>query len=119
MKPLKVCIILLISVAIGFVNGMLGGGGGMLCVPLLAIGLKLTEKESHANAIFVILLTSIASCVVYLTKGYFDVSQGFFVMEGVIFGGIIGAMLLTKLSNKVISVIFYLLMLGAGIRLLF
>ena len=39
----------------GFINGFFGGGGGMVCVPVLTGALKLSQKQAHATAIFFIL----------------------------------------------------------------
>lgn len=117
MKALKVIAIIIISMIIGFVNGLLGGAGGMFSIPLLLFLVKLNQKESHANAIFIILLTSIVSSVIYIIKGYYKINTGIFVGIGVILGGILGAYLLKKLSPKVIGFIFCVLMLVAGIRL--
>ena len=39
---------------IGFINGFLGGGGGMVAVPLLEKIKKLDNKKAHATAIAVI-----------------------------------------------------------------
>ena len=55
-KSLKLKTIYIVSgFKIGFLNGVFGGGGGMIAVPLLQNVLKLDTKTSHASAIFIIL----------------------------------------------------------------
>lgn len=118
MKVLKNVGIVFACLLIGGVSGLLGGGGGMICVPLLTYALKFKDKQSHASAILIILATSLVSSVFYLIKGYFDFEINIFAGLGVVVGGIVGALLLKKISNKVLDFIFCLIMLIAGIKLL-
>ncbi len=104
--------------AIGFINGYFGAGGGMLAVPLLKHASKLSIKQAHATAIAVILPLSVVSSIVYVKSGAFDSNIFSPVLIGTIIGGVIGALLLNVLQNKIISTIFYLVMLIAGVRLM-
>ncbi len=104
---------------IGFVNGFFGGGGGMICVPLLEKVLHLQNKYSHATAIAVILPISFVSAVIYLLNGNLETVPFLTVGSGVVLGGILGSFLLKFLPSKVIRIIFVFIMLAGGIRLLF
>ena len=103
---------------IGFVNGFLGSGGGMLVVPVLEKLKKYSEKEAHATAIAVILPLSVVRAVVYSFNFNLDFVTIGVLSASVTVGGIIGCFCLKKFSNKVIRFIFALLMLAAGIMLL-
>lgn len=118
MKTLKFIGAIFFSVAVGFICGLLGGGGGMLCVPLLIYFFDVKNKKAHATAIFIMLLTSIVSGVFYILSGFYKFSQGLYVAIGAIVGGIVGAFLLKKLSSNVVQIIFNILMIVAGIKLL-
>ena len=107
------------SLFVGFVNGLWGGGGGMLCVPLLEKGLKLETKKAHATAIPIILPITIASASVYVCNGFFDFSKTLFVSIGVIIGGVIGSFLLKKLPEFIIQILFSALMIFAGVKMIF
>jgi len=102
---------------IGFINGFFGGGGGMLCVPLLNKGLKEKTKTAHASTILVILPITIVSAIMYSLKGHFVMMPSLITMAGVVTGGILGAKLLKKLPAKAIGFVFATLMLAAGIKL--
>lgn len=104
---------------IGFVNGFFGGGGGMICVPLLEKVLHLPNKYSHATAIAVILPISFISAVIYMLNGNLETIPFLTVGSGVVLGGILGSFLLKFLPSKVIRIIFVFIMLAGGIRLLF
>lgn len=107
------------GIGVGFVNGFFGGGGGMLCVPLLDKVLGEKTKTAHATAMLIILPISVASAVTYAANGYFDLKTTLIVGGGVIAGGIAGALLLKKLSSGVVGIIFALLMIAAGVKLAF
>lgn len=103
------------SVAVGLVSGFFGGGGGMLCVPLLrANGLE--AKKAHATALLVILPLCVVSATIYIRNGYFDGNAVLCACIGVVFGSIVGALVLDRLSGTAVSVIFSLLMIAIGIK---
>ncbi|MBP3431315.1 MAG: sulfite exporter TauE/SafE family protein [Clostridia bacterium] len=112
-------ILSLCGIAIGFINGFFGGGGGMICVPLLEKVLHLPNKYSHATAIAVIFPISFVSALIYLLSGSLETVPFLTVGSGVLLGGIVGSLLLKFLPAKVVRIIFVFVMLAGGIRLLF
>ena len=103
----------------GFINGLFGGGGGMIVVPLLMLFLKLKSKNAHATAILIILPMSIVSGLLYASGKSLDLGLTIPTAIGVTVGGVVGAFALNKLSNKWVSIIFSIVMAVAGIKLLF
>ena len=103
----------------GLVNGVFGGGGGMIVVPMLTNLLKCKQKLAHATAILIILPLSIVSGLFYAAFGDFNLRVGVPTGLGVIIGGIVGALLLKKLSSKIVVVLFSVLMVAAGVKMLF
>ncbi|MBR7140716.1 MAG: TSUP family transporter [Clostridia bacterium] len=112
-------LIVLVSSAIGFVNGFFGGGGGMLLVPLLEKVMKCPVKKSHATAIAIILPISIAGAITYVINGFFDVGAVISVSGGCVVGGIVGALLLKKLPSQIVGLFFSLAMLAVAVKLVF
>ncbi|MBO5215772.1 MAG: TSUP family transporter [Clostridia bacterium] len=112
-------LIVLVSSAIGFVNGFFGGGGGMLLVPLLEKVMKCPVKKSHATAIAIILPISIAGAITYVINGFFDVGAVISVSGGCVVGGIVGALLLKKLPSQIVGLVFSLAMLAVAVKLVF
>lgn len=104
---------------IGFVNGFLGSGGGMIAVPILEKAKKLDNKSAHATAIAVILPFSLISALIYSLNFELDWLTIGILSVSVTIGGIFGSIFLKKLSGKVIRVIFASLMLIAGVRMFF
>jgi len=108
------------AVAVGAINGLLGGGGGMLAVPLLTYVFKLPAKKAHASAILVMLITSICSSVFYITNNAANLEfKTLGVVTGfLILGALAGTFLLKKLKGKTISFLFALIMLAAGVMMI-
>lgn len=102
----------------GCINGLLGSGGGMIAVPFFRKA-GLSQKQAQANAVAVILPISVVSIISFAVSGNFPVAQTMpYALTGLL-GGILGTMLLNKLSNRFLSVVFSIFMLYAGVRLLF
>ena len=103
---------------IGFLNGFFGGGGGMVCVPVLNKIAGLSEKRSHATAIAIIFPLSLISAFIYVINGYIKSLPLITVTIGSLAGGIIGAFALKILPPKWVRIIFAVIMLVGGIKLI-
>ena len=103
----------------GFANGLFGGGGGMIIVPLLIFLLKFPPKAAHATAILIILPLSVLSGIFYIAFGKLEIFMLLSAGGGVIAGGALGALLLSRLSSKWVVIVFSIAMAAAGIKMLF
>ena len=117
-KSTKIVLSVIVSLFVGVANGLFGGGGGMLVVPIFTVLLGLEEKIAHSSAILTILPLSLVSGIIYAVNGQFQSPQGLYVGAGVIIGGLIGTFLMKKFSNNFLRIIFYTLMIIAGITML-
>lgn len=102
----------------GLINGLFGGGGGMIVVPMLIGLLKREPKRAHATALMIILPISLVSGLFYAAFGNLQLMVAIPVVIGVSVGGVVGALLLSKLSSKWIIMIFAIMMAAAGIKML-
>lgn len=118
-KTKQVVFSIITGIVSGFINGVFGGGGGMIVVPMLIYLLKRKTKSAHATAILIILPLSIVSGIIYFAFGNYKFNIGLPVGLGVVGGGLIGAFCLKKLSAKWVGIIFSVLMLVAGGKMLF
>ena len=108
---------LLGGVGIGFINGLFGGGGGMIAVPVLAGALNYDRKEAHATAILVILPICAASALSYIINGFCDLNVIIPATIGNVAGGFLGAVFLGKLPKFWVQTVFIIIMAVAGIRM--
>ena len=102
----------------GAVNGLFGGGGGMVVVPLLKNMLGYEEKHAHATAILVIAPVCAASAVTYIVNGYFSASVIIPAAIGSVAGGFLGALALNKFPEFIVNAVFIAVMLVAGVRMI-
>lgn len=116
-KP-SVFVKLITGAIIGFINGFWGGGGGMVCVPLLSSVIGLPEKKSHATTLLVMLPLSLASLTIYIWGGNMEWIDGLKISIGFVVGGYLGALLLKKISNVWLSLIFSLVIIAGGLKLI-
>ena len=103
----------------GFVNGFFGSGGGMIAVQTMEQN-GFESKRAHATSILSILPLSMVSTAVYLIKGNLGFSANHWaLLAGACAGGLLGAVLLGKLSAKWVDHLFTALMLISGLRMVF
>ena len=119
MKTLKfIGFSLIAGLSVGFVNGFLGAGGGMILVPLLTYLFKMDTKVVHSTAVFVMMPICLISGITYIVKGVVDFKTLLPVAIGTLIGGVIGSVFLKKLQSKWINYIFYVVMIASGIWIL-
>lgn len=118
-KSKKLSLYATTGVVAGFINGLFGGGGGMVVVPMLRFLLKYSEREAHATAILIILPLSLLSGLFYASFGAVNLEVLIPAGIGVVVGGLFGALALKKIANKWITAIFSVVMLFAGAKMLF
>ncbi|MDQ5983257.1 MAG: hypothetical protein RUMPE_00257 [Eubacteriales bacterium SKADARSKE-1] len=102
----------------GFLNGLLGAGGGMLIVPALS-KLGVERKKAHATSICVILPICILSSVMYISSGKVSIFEAVPYIGWGIVGAVVGAMFLSKINQKFLKKIFGIFMIWAAFQLLF
>lgn len=113
----KNTILLIFGLFTGFVNGLLGAGGGMLAVPALKKA-GLEQKDAHRNAVAVILPMTVLSAVLYILNGRVELADAFVFLPGGLIGALLGTVCLKKISGKWLGVIFGGFMVYAGVRMI-
>lgn len=105
----------LIGLAGGFVNGILGTGGGCVIVPLTEF-MGVDVKKSHSTAIAVILPITAVSSVFYLLRGNTDLKTTFVISVSGCAGAVFGAKFLKKIPSGYLKILFGISMVAGGIR---
>lgn len=116
----KILPILTVGLLAGFINGLLGAGGGILIIYGLnkLLGSTLEDKRSvFATAIAVILPLSAVSAIQYFRQGSLDVTLLAWLILPAIAGGALGGWLLRRLSPAFLSRLFAGVVLVSGIVL--
>ncbi len=122
-NPLKT--IFWVGFPMGFSGGLLGIGGGALCVPLQQVLLKIPLHRAIANSSATILWTSLIGAIyknmtIPSTVGgpWAALKLSLFVVPTSFIGGYLGARLIYVLPRHVVRIAFIILMLYAGLKLI-
>ena len=121
-----VLLLLTLGVSAGFINGLLGTGGGILLVLAFSraaersdsertVSLPLTRRDAYANALCVMLPISLFSALRYIRAGAIDpIAFSPFIPPSIL-GGLLGGILLDRLKVSWLRVLFSVLILISGV----
>lgn len=102
----------------GLVNGLFGGGGGMVVVPLLTRWCGVEEKKAFATCVAVIFPFCLLSAAIYLFRTDFDLLTALPYLMGGLAGGFVGGKLMDRVSVVWLRRIFAAFLLYGGVRYL-
>jgi len=102
---------LLLMYFAGMISGLLGIGSGALKVPAMDIAMRIPIKVSTATSNFMIGVTAAASAGVYFSRGDIDPVIAAPVAIGVVLGAAIGSKVLSKADNRLIRLLFVIVLL--------
>ena len=108
----------LAGAAAGLVNGLFGGGGGMVLLPLLSRGEGMEQKKAFATCVAVILPVCCVSAAVCLWQLRPSPAQLLPYLLGGAAGGVAGGLTFRKVPVRVLQMIFGLFLLYGGVRYL-
>ena len=104
--------------AAGLANGLFGGGGGMVFLPILSRWGDLKSRQLYATCVAVIFPVCAVSAAMYLWRGGMNWASAFPYLAGGLLGGWFGGKLYGKVSTKILKWIFAAFLFYAGVRYL-
>lgn len=102
----------------GIVNGLFGGGGGMVLLPLLSGEKELKGRRLFANSVAVILPICIVSVGVSAFFEPLPLREALPYLIGGTAGGLIGGKLFQSIPPRWLKRLFALFLLYAGVKYL-
>ena len=102
---------------VGLMSGLLGIGGGIVQVPVLALVFGVPIHVSIATSLFIIIFTSSFGMLTHLFLGNVLITEGIFLAIGTVIGGQIGARTTQKIEKGILRKIFAVVMALTGIRM--
>jgi uncharacterized protein len=110
--------LVLIGLAAGFFSALFGVGGGIIVVPLLLLIGRLQERPAMATSLAAIGIIALAGTVSYGFHG--ELKPGAAAMVGLpaAVGAVAGTALQQRIANRTLSLLFALLLVGVGVKLL-
>lgn len=101
--------------AIGAAGGLLGVGGGILFVPLLALVFGFGQHRAQGTTLIAMVPpTGLLAFVNYARAGQVDWRVGMLLMPGVFLGGVVGARLALRLAPQRMRIVFAALVFLMG-----
>lgn len=104
--------------AAGLANGLFGGGGGMVFLPILSRWGSLSQRKLYATCVGVIFPVCLMSAAVYLLRGEFSLPAALPYLAGGLAGGWIGGKLYGRVSTTWLKWLFAGFLLYAGVKYL-
>lgn len=109
----------LAGVIVGFVLGLIGGGGSLLAVPLLIYLVEIRDvHEAVGTSAVAVALTAAMSLVKHARRQTIRWRSGIFYAAASVVGAVIGATLGRSINSAKLLFLFALLMVLAGIMIL-
>ncbi|OAS87681.1 MULTISPECIES: sulfite exporter TauE/SafE family protein [Metabacillus] len=109
----------LIAFVVGFISGLFGIGGGALMVPAMILLFMFPPHIAVATSMFIIFLSASTSSVTHIALGNINWLYTAALIPGAWFGGRFGAVLNTKLKDKTIVNLLRIVLIIAGLKLIF
>ena len=110
--------LLLAGIAAGIINGLFGGGGGMVLVPLLTLLTELEENSIFPASVGIILPICIVSIFFRYRPDLIDIKNVIIYLSGSALGGTLAGKLGKKIPTGLLHKLLGILILWGGIRYL-
>ena len=104
--------------AAGLANGLFGGGGGMVFLPILSRWGGLSQRKLYATCVGVICPVCLVSAAVYQFRGELSLLAALPYLAGGLVGGWIGGKLYGRVSVKWLKWLFAGFLFYAGVKYL-
>lgn len=101
----------------GLANGLFGGGGGMVFIPMMSRS-KLKQQKLYATCVGVIFPICAVSAVIYFWRGDLSIQTALPYLLGGLAGGLVGGKLYGKVSVKWLKWIFAAFLFYGGVKYL-
>lgn len=102
--------------AAGLANGLFGGGGGAVLLPILTRFCGLPQQKALATSVAIVLPLCLFSAGLYWWQGNLDLGQALPYLLGGALGGWIGGKTFQKTNPQVLRQGFALLVIWSGAR---
>lgn len=99
----------------GFLGALTGLGGGVVIVPLLALGFKVDIHYAIGASLVSVIATSSGSAASYLKEGFSNVRIGMLLEIATTLGAITGAFLATDTPTKAIAIVFGIVLIASAL----
>jgi uncharacterized membrane protein YfcA len=101
----------IVSFAAGMLGALTGLGGGVVVVPVLALGFGVDLHYAIGASLVSVIATSSGAAAAYVREGYSNIRVGMFLEIATSTGAILGAFLATRVPTASIAIVFGIVLL--------
>ncbi|MCK5594854.1 sulfite exporter TauE/SafE family protein [bacterium] len=110
---------LILGLIAGTASGLLGIGGALIVVPVMHIFLRIPMNICVGTSLFIVFFNSLSGAFGYIARGNTDLKLAILIAVGSVIAAPFGAKLSVNISRKKLRKIFAVVLLLAGIAILF
>ncbi len=111
---------LLLGVVVGVVSGVVGIGGGVMVVPILVYGFKMSQHSAQGTSLAMLLPPiGILAVMQYWRAGHVDLKMALLLAVGFALGGYFGGMFAQQLSGLALRRSFALVLGAVAVKMFF
>jgi uncharacterized protein len=103
--------------AAGFLSGTIGIGGGLLFVPTLTVGFRVSQAVAQGTSLVVIIPTAIVGGITHLRNGNVLVRPAMWMGGGGVVGAVIGALVAVEVPGPILARVWGAFLVFSAYRL--
>jgi uncharacterized protein len=104
------------SILAGLLGSLTGLGGGVVIVPLLALGFGVDLRYAVGASLVSVIATSSGAAAAYVREGYSNIRIGMFLEVATTVGALCGATIAPMMPARAIAVIFGVVLLHSAVQ---
>lgn len=101
----------------GFLSGTIGIGGGLLFVPTMTVGVRLSQAVAQGTSLVAIVPTAVVGGVTHLRRGNVLRMPALWMGAGGIVGAVIGALVAVEVPGPYLARVWGAFLVFSGYRL--
>jgi uncharacterized membrane protein YfcA len=114
-----IIILIIIGLTAGIVSGLMGVGGAIIMVPALVFFLGLTQHQAQGTSLSVLIFpVGFLAFWNYYKQGYVNFKIAIIIMIAFFIGGYLGSAFAVKMNERLLKIIFGILIIILGIRMI-
>ncbi len=102
---------------VGFISGYVGLGGGFIVVPLLQWLFGFTMKQASGTSLVAVAIFAVPSFITHAILGNVAWVIGVLLIIGSLFGSRLGAKIIQKVNDRLLTALFATLLVASGLIL--
>ncbi|MGA1213816.1 MAG: sulfite exporter TauE/SafE family protein [Solirubrobacterales bacterium] len=111
--------LVLLGTAAGAFSGLFGVGGGTVIVPMLIAFLGYSERLATGTSLAAIVLIALFAVITFAFYGSVEWGTGLLLSIPAVGGVLVGTTLQQRVSERLISLVFAVVLVGVAIQMFF